>query len=77
MLDRVAKNLAPVRVEDWSAERGQIAEIIRQLGGRSSVGVPIVVDGRVWRSLARASLRSGEPVARHRCALDGLQERPG
>ena len=60
MLDRVAKNLAPVRVEDWSAERGQIAEIIRQLGGRSSVGAPIVVDGRVWGSLAvhsdRASL---------------------
>jgi GAF domain-containing protein len=60
MLNRVAKNLAPVRVEDWSAERGQIAEIIRQLGGRSSVGAPIVVDGRVWGSLAvhsdRASL---------------------
>jgi GAF domain-containing protein len=60
MLDRVAKSLAPVRVEDWSAERGQIAEIIRELGGRSSVGAPILVDGRLWGSLAvhsdRASL---------------------
>src|SRR4051812_13342523 len=32
MLDRVARKLAPVRVEDWSAENGQIAEIIREMG---------------------------------------------
>jgi signal transduction histidine kinase len=52
MLDRVAKELAPVRVEEWSAENGQIAEIIQQMGGRSSVCAPILLDRQLWGWLA-------------------------
>jgi GAF domain-containing protein len=58
MLDRVAKKLAPITVEDWSAESGQIAEIIRQMGGRSSVCAPILLDRQLWGWLAVHSCRA-------------------
>jgi PAS domain S-box-containing protein len=43
---------APVREDDWNHASGPIAEFIReQLGVRSSVGSPIIVEGRVWGGL--------------------------
>jgi GAF domain-containing protein len=57
-LDRVAKLLAPVTVQDWNAESGPISELCRKRGARSSVGVPIVVDGRIWGWLAIHSRRA-------------------
>jgi signal transduction histidine kinase len=51
-LDRVAKLLAPATLQHRGSERGPISVLPRERGARSSVGVPIVVDGRVWGSLA-------------------------
>jgi GAF domain-containing protein len=49
----IADTLQPARVEDWSAVPGPIATVIREeLGVRSSVGCPIVVEGRLWGGLA-------------------------
>jgi signal transduction histidine kinase len=38
----------PARVDSYSRTRGRIGEVIDHLQYRSGVGVPIVVDGRVW-----------------------------
>jgi GAF domain-containing protein len=48
-----------VRWDDWSGVEGPIAEFIRSdLGVRSTVGTPIVVEGRQWGVLAVHSRRS-------------------
>jgi GAF domain-containing protein len=38
----------PVRMDDFSQASGPAADIVRGLGIRSSVGVPISVEGRLW-----------------------------
>jgi len=41
------------RVDDWAAVPGPLAAFIRdEMGVRSSVGCPIVVEGRLWGGLA-------------------------
>jgi PAS domain S-box-containing protein len=48
----IARTGRPAREDDWSKAEGPIAEFIRgQLGVVSSVGSPIVVEGRVWGAL--------------------------
>ena len=47
------------RVDDWSSVPGSIAAVIRNvLGVSSSVGCPIVVQGRLWGALAVHSKQS-------------------
>jgi len=50
----------PVRVTNYDGLRGPTAALMQELGIRSSVGAPIVVDGRVWGTLGAAS-RKPEP----------------
>jgi signal transduction histidine kinase len=38
----------PARVDDYSDVPGSLARVVRQMGWRSAVGAPIVVDGRLW-----------------------------
>ncbi|MEA2245711.1 MAG: hypothetical protein QOH46_240, partial [Solirubrobacteraceae bacterium] len=45
----------PVRVDSFVDAHGPIAQEARSLGIRSSVGCPIVVDGRVWGVIAASS----------------------
>jgi signal transduction histidine kinase/putative methionine-R-sulfoxide reductase with GAF domain len=47
----------PARIDDWDATSGASADIIRELGVRSSVGSPIVVGGRLWGVLSVDSRR--------------------
>jgi signal transduction histidine kinase len=55
----IAATHRPARVEDWSAVPGPIAAFLRdRLGVRSSVGSPIMVEGRLWGGLAVHSTRS-------------------
>ena len=57
---RVAATGEPTRVDDWTDVPGPIAEFVRdQLKVRSSVGCPIVVEGRLWGGLAVHS--KGDP----------------
>jgi PAS domain S-box-containing protein len=53
----IAETRAAARWEDWSDVPGPIAEFIRDLGVRSTVGTPIVVEGRLWGALAAHSKR--------------------
>src|SRR3954468_17551455 len=49
----VAETRRPARVDDWTAVPGPIAAFIRdELHVRSSVGAPILVEGRLWGALA-------------------------
>jgi signal transduction histidine kinase/CHASE3 domain sensor protein len=52
----------PVRVDSFADAHGPIAQEAQDLGIRSSVGCPIVVDGRLWGVIA-ASSRSETPFA--------------
>ena len=52
---------APVRIDDYELAMISIAPELRRLGARSSVGAPIVVDGRVWGMLAACSRAGALP----------------
>ena len=49
----ILESRAATRVEDWASVPGQFAEAVRNgFGVSSSVGCPIVVEGRLWGALA-------------------------
>jgi signal transduction histidine kinase len=45
----------PVRIASYEGLSGPVAALLRELGIRSSVGAPIVVDGSVWGTISVAS----------------------
>jgi PAS domain S-box-containing protein len=48
----ILRTAGPSREDDWGEASGPIAEFVREeLGIRSSVGSPIVVEGRAWGAL--------------------------
>jgi PAS domain S-box-containing protein len=50
---QVAETRQPARIDDWAGVPGPIAAFIREeLGVGSSVGGPILVEGRLWGALA-------------------------
>jgi signal transduction histidine kinase len=51
----------PARIDDYELAMLSIAPELRRLGARSSVGAPIVADGRVWGMLAACSRTAGLP----------------
>ena len=55
----ILENRAATRVEDWASVPGPFAEAVRNdFGVSSSVGCPIVVEGRLWGALAVHSKQS-------------------
>ena len=55
----VAATREAARVDDWTSVPGAMAAVIRnELGVSSSVGCPIVVEGRLWGALAVHSKQS-------------------
>ncbi len=62
--EMIVETRRPARVEDWTTVPGPIAAVIRdELGVSSSVGCPIVVEGKLWGALAVHS-RQTEPLPR-------------
>jgi GAF domain-containing protein len=47
---------APARIDDYTGLYGQIAELCRGQGICSTVGIPIVVAGRVWGAMVVSSM---------------------
>jgi PAS domain S-box-containing protein len=43
------------RINDYSGLEGEMAEIVRRSGIRSTVGIPIVVAGRVWGTMVAST----------------------
>jgi signal transduction histidine kinase len=52
---------APARIDCFDGAIGRTAERMRQLGLRSAVGAPVIVDGRTWGALVIGSSQS-EPM---------------
>jgi signal transduction histidine kinase len=55
----VLDQLGPVRVDSFVGAGGSIAEEAQALGIRSSVGCPVLVEGRLWGVIAASSKREG------------------
>jgi hypothetical protein len=49
----------PARIDSYDNVAGSIAARVREVGVRAAVGVPIIVDGRVWGAAAVGSLQPG------------------
>ena len=47
----VLATAAPGRFDGYDTASGELADVMRRLGIRSEVGVPVVVEGRVWGGL--------------------------
>jgi signal transduction histidine kinase len=61
----IARTGRPVRIDDYSAVPGRIAAFVRdELGVVSSVGSPIVVEGRLWGALFIHSKETHHPLPR-------------
>ena len=52
---------APGRCDSYENASGELAALLRELGIRSEVGAPVVVEGRVWER------SSPGPMSRSRC----------
>ena len=73
------------RIDDFSDATGPLADYTREAGIGSTVGSPIVVDGRLWGAMIAATrtdvaMPAGDRVAHgevHRPCRDGDLERPG
>jgi signal transduction histidine kinase len=50
------------RIDDYAGASGPVADIVRQIGLRSAVAVPISVEGRLWGVMSVGSTRE-EPLA--------------
>ncbi len=64
VLVAVRRGSGPARADRPGTDGGQVGERLRTAGVRSSVGTPLLVDGRLWGVMVAAS-RSGEPIAPH------------
>ena len=51
VLQLVRANCEGARIDDYSELDGEIVEVVRRAGIRSTVGIPIVVAGRVWGAM--------------------------
>jgi PAS domain S-box-containing protein len=52
---QVRESGRPARIDDYSGLEGMIAETARRAGIRSTVGIPIVVAGRMWGAMVVSS----------------------
>jgi signal transduction histidine kinase len=56
-LTLVAESGKPARIDTYDDASGEAAEIARRYGWRSSIGAPIVVEGRLWGVMLVATQR--------------------
>lgn len=57
----IKQTQAPARVDSYERQTGPLAARLRELGIRSEVGAPVIVDGGVWGTLI-AGTDSPEPL---------------
>jgi GAF domain-containing protein len=68
----VQRTGGPARMDSYENVAGDIAAHVRAVGIRAAVGVPVIVDGRVW-GMAAHSLDDAAPSA---AQVDRLPARP-
>jgi signal transduction histidine kinase len=72
----ISRTGRPVRIDDYEGVSGQIAAFVREtLGVHSSVGSPIVVEGRLWGALfVHATKTHSPPLVDTESCLTGFTE---
>ena len=61
VVSEIRRTHEPARIDDYSELHGTIVEAMRRAGGRSTVGSPIVVAGRLWGAMV-VSTSAPEPL---------------
>jgi signal transduction histidine kinase/putative methionine-R-sulfoxide reductase with GAF domain len=61
IIGRVFRTQQPARIDDYGDATGLVAENVRSIGVRAAVGVPVLVEGRLWGVMAVGSSRP-EPL---------------
>jgi signal transduction histidine kinase len=61
VLQLVRENCEAARIDEYSQLEGEIVKVVRRAGIRSTVGIPIVVAGRVWGAMV-ASTTEQDPL---------------
>jgi signal transduction histidine kinase len=64
----------PARMDDYQNASGPIAARVRELGVRAAVGVPVIVDGRVWGLMAIGSVTPGPVPADTEARMNDFAE---
>src|SRR5271168_3312235 len=64
----------PARMDSYDNATGTVAELVRAVGLRAAVGVPVIVDGRVWGLAAVGSDRPGPMPADTEARISGFAE---
>jgi PAS domain S-box-containing protein len=54
---RIQRTRQPARVDSYEEQEGELAELLRGLGFRSSAGAPIFVEGELWGALLVSSVK--------------------
>ena len=67
---RIQRTRRPTRLDSYEGQEGELAELLRGLGFRSSAGAPIFVEGELWGALLVSSVKPEpfEPGVEHRIA---------
>jgi signal transduction histidine kinase len=52
----------PARIDDYAKASGPVGDLVHELGIRSAVGCPIVVEGRLWGAMIAASRGTALPA---------------
>ena len=64
----------PARLDSYENNAGQLAARIRAIGIRAAVGVPVIVDGRVWGLAIAGSAEPGPMPADTEARISGFAE---
>jgi PucR C-terminal helix-turn-helix domain/GAF domain/GGDEF-like domain len=67
----------PARVDSYEDTAGRVAEIVRAVGVRAAVGVPVIVDGRVWGLATVSSVEPGPMPADTESRISSFAELVG
>jgi sugar diacid utilization regulator len=70
----VQRSGRPARIDSYDNIAGSIAARVREVGVRAAVGVPIIVDGRVWGLAVVGSLQPGPMPAETEVRISRLAE---
>ena len=64
----------PARMDNYENSAGELAARVREVGVRAAVGVPVIVDGRVWGMAAVGSVEPGPMPADTEVRISGFAE---
>src|ERR1700730_3893356 len=70
----VLRTSGPARMDSYDNVAGPLATQVRAIGIRAAVGVPVIVDGRVWGLATVGSARPGPMPADTEGRISGLAE---